>query len=484
MTGAGSGADFVLRLASTLILARLLVPEQFGLVAMVTAVARLAERFATLGLSTATVQAPEITHEQCSNLFWFNVGAGVLFALALVALSPALATFYDDSRLQAIAVTISLSFVWTGLGVQHEALLRRTMRLPQVAGNQLFATFCSVCLAVGLALGGFGYWALVWKEVSRTFFIAVGAWTLCRWVPGLPKRRANMRRLLLFGRDMTLTQMLLSVSAQLDSLLIGKFAGATELGLYRQADNLMKAPVDRLNAPIATVSQSGLSILQREPARYRRYYDRILSAVSLITVPLGIFTIIYAEEIVLVALGEKWSGTTIFLQIFALLASIRPALSTTAVVMITCGRSGRFFVISLAHSVVLIGLMIVGIGFGAVGVATAHLLTAVLLMPWLLYYAFDGTPVSTRLFWRSVAKPAVAACTMAVIVLTVRELVPVEKPALALALGCAIAIPAYFLALCLLPGGRKELENLIQELISAVRKPARSGPARKREVES
>ena len=154
MTGAGGAADFVLRLGSTLILARLLVPEYFGLVAMVTAVTRIAERFATLGLSTATVQAPNITHGQCSNLFWINAGVGVLFGAALVFFSPAIAHFYEDQRLQAIAVALSLNFVSIGLTVQHEALLRRQMKLPQIAAMRVAATFLSVSLAIALALGG------------------------------------------------------------------------------------------------------------------------------------------------------------------------------------------------------------------------------------------------------------------------------------------------------------------------------------------
>jgi PST family polysaccharide transporter len=283
---------------------------------------------------------------------------------------------------------------------------------------------------------------------------------------------------------MTFTQILLSLSAQLDSLLIGKFAGATQLGLYRQADTLMKAPIDRLNAPIASVSQSALSILQLEPARYSRYYQRILSAVSLVTVPLGVFTALFAEEIVLVALGEKWAGTTIYLRIFALLACIRPALSTFAIVMVTCGRSARFFMVSVVHSALLIGLMVAGIRFGAVGVATAHLLTAILLTPWLLRYALEQTPVSASLFWRSIAKPAIASVAMAAVASAVHELRPADAPVVALAVGCATAVPSYFVALCALPGGRKELKTFVSELTSALRTPTSTARTSKQEIQS
>jgi PST family polysaccharide transporter len=470
MTGAGGALDFVLRLASTLILARLLVPEHFGLVAMVTILTRIAESVATLGLSTTTVQTQEINHRQCSNLFWVNAALGVFLAAMLVLFSPVIASFYGDERLQTISLALSLSFVFTGLSVQHEALLRRQMKLPQVAGNRLAATFVSVCLAIGLALGGFGYWALVWKEVAQSFLIAFGSWTLCPWLPAGPSRHANMHRLLRFGRDMTVTQLLLATSAQFDSLLIGKIAGAADLGLYRQAHNLMKAPIDRLNAPIFSVSQPGLSILQGEPGRYRRYYRRILLVVSMATVPLGVFTAIYAHEIVVVALGQKWVGAVVFLRIFGLAAAIQPALGTTGIVTITCGNSGRFFVVSLVYNATMVILMFTGIRWGAVGIATARVASLVLLMPWALYYGFAGTPVSVGDFFRSVSRPFIATVTMAAALLLLRYYADLESDLLSLAAGCGAAVPLYFLAFILLPGGRTQLQSLVNELLGALRK--------------
>lgn len=469
-TGAGGGVGFSLRLASILILARLLVPEDFGLVAMVTAFTRIGERFSTLGLSTATVQAPEINEGQCSNLFWINAGAGLLFAAAVVALSPAISRFYEDDRLQLIAVVVSLSFLWTGLTVQHEALLRRQMKLPQIAANRLVATFFSVCLAVGLALGGFGYWALVWKEVVRTFFIAAGTWTLCPWLPLLPSRRVNMKRLLGFGRDMTLTQLLLAVSAQLDSLLMGRFVGAVALGLYRQAYNLMMGPIERLRGPIYTVSQPGLSVLQREPGRYRRYYQRILFIVSFVTVPLGVFAVVYAREIILVLLGDKWLGSVVFLRIFGVAAAVQPALGTTGTVMVTCGKSGRFLLVSFVSNALLIMLMFAAVRWGAVGIATARVAAPILLIPWALYYAFAGTPVSVRDFLRGYYRPLFASLTMAAALLLLRSFTDRWSAPLSLVLGCGAAVASYFAALRLLPGEKDQLRSLMKELRGALRR--------------
>jgi len=343
------------------------------------------------------------------------------------------------------------------------------MRLPQIAVNHLVGTFLSVCLAVGLAFAGFGYWSLVWKEVSHRFFVAVGTWMLCSWLPSLPSRRVKMGRLLSFGRDMTLTQLLIATSEQLDSLLIGRFSTADALGLYRQAYYLIMTPIERLRGPIYSVSQPGLSVLQREPERYKRYYQRILFVVAFSTVPLGVFTSIYAHEIVLVTLGEKWLGAVVFLRIFGVGAAVLPALGTSGTVMITCGKSGRFFVVSLVTNAVLVILMFGGIRWGALGIAAARVATSILVMPWALYYSFAGTPVSVGDFVRSVSRPVLASSAMGAALLVLQRFVELRSVLIALLAGCGAAAVVYVLAFVLLPGGRAQLQSLATELIGALR---------------
>ena len=226
-TGAGGAVDFVLRLGSTLVLARLLVPEDFGLVAMVTAITAIAEYFSTLGLSTATVQAPDITHGQCSNLFWINVAAGLLFRDAGSCFPPAIAAFYDDPRLETIAVAISLNFVFTGLDRTTRGVASPTDEAA--ADRRESATWrhfsaCASDRACVERLRLFGPWSGRRCAALSRCARVLGPLSVAS---GLPSRRVDMDRLLRFGRDMTLTQLLIAASEQLDSLLIGRFVGAT-----------------------------------------------------------------------------------------------------------------------------------------------------------------------------------------------------------------------------------------------------------------
>jgi O-antigen/teichoic acid export membrane protein len=190
----------------------------------------------------------------------------------------------------------------------------------------------------------------------------------------------------------------------------------------------------------------------------------------LITVPLGVFAVIYAREIVLVALGEQWIGSVVFLRIFGVIAAILPALASSGTVLITCGHSGRFLVVSVVNSALVAGLMLLCIPWGAIGIAGARAAALILIAPWVLHYSFRDTPVSVRDFTRSYLKPSAAAGIMAVVLLGVRQLGPLDSAPISLALGIVLSGAAYLVALSALPGGTAQLRSLYRELSQAIRR--------------
>lgn len=152
---------FVMQSVSTVVLARLLLPADFGLVAMVTAITGLGQAFSDLGLSEATIQRQEISHHQVSTLFWINVAIGMTLTLATIALAPVMAWFYRDPRLKGITFLVSLTFLIGGLRVQHDALIRRQMRFVALAIRDVAAYAVAVPVAIIMAWRGAGYWAIV-----------------------------------------------------------------------------------------------------------------------------------------------------------------------------------------------------------------------------------------------------------------------------------------------------------------------------------
>jgi O-antigen/teichoic acid export membrane protein len=460
------GCDFVLRVASIVVLARLLVPEYFGLISMVTVVTSIAERFKDLGLTTATVQRKEITHEQVSTLFWVNSGVGLAMMLIVAAFAYPIALFYNDFRLVPITLAVATSFLWSGMAIQHQALLRRQMKFARIGVIQVGSNALSIVVAISLALKGFGYWALVGREVSRNVFLTLGTWACFPWVPSAPSRQAGVGSMLRFGGHMTAFNLVWFLSAGLDQILIGKIFGPVSLGLYRQGFQLVLAPINQFRYPIQVVGEAALSRLQNDAERYRRYYQKFLSLLSLVTMPLVTFLAVNAEEVVLVALGPRWIAATPMFRIMAIAAFIRPAAATTGVVTITCGHSRRFFWLGLFSSLALVIFFLAGIPWGPAGIASAHIWSVYLYLLPVLYWNFKDTPVTVGLFFSSIAKPVLASLLMGGLLFILKQAAVVHGSLGALGLSAAVALPAYLGVWLVLPGGGSELRRLVADLTS------------------
>lgn len=465
---AAEGVDFFLRFASMVVLARLLLPEHFGVIAMVTAITTIAERIKDLGLSVATVQRDRITHEQVSNLFWLNVAIGAILMLVVAALGPALAAFYNEPRLLPIALAIATSFLWSGLVVQHQALLRRQMRFGTLAIIQIAASVVSLAVAVGMALADFGYWALVAREVLRNLLLALGTWIAMPWLPSRPSRGTGVRSMVMFGGDVTAFNLIWFFSTSIDQILVGRLFGAVSLGLYRQGVNLVLTPIGQLSYPVNSVAEATLSRLQHHPEEYRRYYSRIVMAMSSVTMPLAVFLAVFAEEIILVALGVKWQAATPYFQALAIAVFLRPAGSTAGFVLVTSGKSRKYLAWGFLSALGLIACVGVGALWGPSGVATAQVVYTYALVIPLLAWALKGTPVRLRDVGAAVVRPLAASLGMAAPLYFVNTHLLPETPLLALVLGAAVGVPAYLLIWILLPGGREELLRIMARLRSIV----------------
>src|SRR3989449_440559 len=185
--------ESILRIGSIAILARILIPENFGLISMVTAIIAIAERFQDLGLHAATVQKKDITHEQVSKLFWINAITGFGLTVLISSMSFLIARFFNEPRLISITIAIATSFFWIGLTMQHQAILRRQMKYAAIGGIQIGSIALSIAIAIVLAVEGYGYWALVWRGGERKGFISLWAGVGWACAPGGQQQGSNVR---------------------------------------------------------------------------------------------------------------------------------------------------------------------------------------------------------------------------------------------------------------------------------------------------
>jgi O-antigen/teichoic acid export membrane protein len=405
LTLTSQGAQFVIQSVSTVVLARLLTPADFGLVAMVTALTGLGQAFADLGLSEATIQHEEINHDQVSTLFWINVAVGLALMLAVSALAPALAWFYREPRIEDIAYVVSFTFLVGGLRVQHDALLKRQMRFSALATRDVASCALAVLVAVVMAWRGAGYWALVAFPLTFNATVMVFSWLMARWMPGLPRRGAKVASLIAFGGNTAASYIICSVNRTADNILIGWHLGAGPLGFYSRACNLVMMPVLRISAPAASVAVPAFSRIQSEPELFARSYLRVVSLIVWISAPILGFLFVAAEPVVIVILGNQWRESAPIFRILAVSALGQLLLESIIWLLVSRGESKRLLKLMSVVAPVVIGSFLIGLPFGIRGVALSGSLVLVGIFPWLLKFAFRGTVLTLRALGQAIVCP-------------------------------------------------------------------------------
>jgi PST family polysaccharide transporter len=476
-TSVAGFADLVIRIGSTAVLARMLLPEHFGLVMMVLAVTAIADQFRDLGLSTATVQKEVITHAEVSNLFWINVGIGAAMTLLVVALSPAVAAYYQDPRLIAVTCALATTFLVNALTVQHQALLARTLRVGTNASVRVLASVISTLLAIVLAWQGYGYWALIWREIARSIVLAGSVWICMPWIPGLPSRTTSISTLLRFGMSVSAGNTLWTFGAGADRFLLGRFWGAGAVGIYRQAYQLLTVPLDQLLAPAYQVTQPALSLLQSQPERFRRFYYKLLTGVCAITMPLSVFVGVLADRVVMALFGADWLACVPILAILSLGGFLRQPVASAGVILIAQGRSKRYLQLAVLQTVTTVVLMCGGVYWGAIGIAAAEVAATTLLSGPRLYYTFRESPVTARGFFATVARPGVASVAMGVALLFMREPLSSLGDWAFLAVAATLGSALFFGTWLLLPGGAGELMEVLSDIRAGFHKKVRPAAA-------
>ncbi|WP_375513808.1 lipopolysaccharide biosynthesis protein, partial [uncultured Nostoc sp.] len=385
---------FSLNLISNVVLARLLTPQDYGLIGMVTAVIGFVSLFKDLGLSMATVQKEEINHQQVSTLFWVNVALSVFTTLVALALAPVIAWFYHEPRLIWITLALLSGFIFSGLSVQHNALLNRQMHYKALMLNDVIAMLFGVIAAIIAALCGLGYWSLVIFPLVSGFVNTIGLWMTCTWRPSAPAWQSGIGSMLAFGGNLTGFSTINYFARNLDNVLIGRFWGAQQLGLYAKAYQLLLLPINQINAPITAVAIPGLSRLQHEPQKFRRYYLKAISMIAFFTMPTITFMIVASEEIIVFLLGSQWRDASTIFRLLSISALVQPICNTTGWLYISRGRSDSMLKWGLLSSSWLVISFFIGLPHQAFGVALSYAIAMLLQAVPCIYFATRGTSIT------------------------------------------------------------------------------------------
>lgn len=403
-----SGADVFMRQGLqffvSILLARLLLPEEFGLLAMLSIFTGVAGLFVDSGFSLALIQRQNITREDESTVFFFNLGAGLIVALGLCLAAPWIATFFEQAiskdKIYASALTLhnlpwladffklpvlqSLTYVMAfnlfvgSLGSIQSVLLTKAMEFKGLMKIGVVASLLSGVLAVILAWQGFGVWSLALQTLASTMITIVLLWLRHPWRPQWVFSFTSLCSLFHFGGYMLLSGLLDTLYTRLYSLIIGKLFSARELGYYTRADNTQQLPVNVLISVLNRVAFPLFSVAATDKALLARGMRKVIRTIMLFNIPIMLGLMVVAEPLVITLIGEKWLPSVPVLQILCLSGVIWPLHVINLNVLMAQGHSNLFFRIEVLKKIIGVVAIVVASFYGILAIAWSQVIVGIL----------------------------------------------------------------------------------------------------------
>ena len=455
---------FALQLGSLMVLARLLSPQEFGVVAMVTAITNVMEIVRDFGLSSAVMQAKELNDAERTNLFWANTGIGTGCALVVMVSAPLIVRLYGTPVVGPIVLALGWLFIVSGANTQFRADLSRSLRFKALAVTDIAAQAGSIAVAISLAATGAGYWAVVGQQIALVVLTCASNVILCKWRPGRPRRSVSIRRFFRFGGSVLGTNVIAYATNNLDNVAIGIYWGSGPLGLYSRAYQLLMVPLQQVSVPMTRVVLPVLSRVQDEDETYARYVSKA-QLVGCYMLASG-FAVAAGVSVPLVALlfGPKWSGVAPIFAALAIGGIFRGIEPISYWMFLSRGRADAQLKLNLVAMPIMVGIMIAGLPWGPVGVAIGHSIGFFLY--WIVSLWTAGRCVRTSV------RPLFTQATRSLLLISVPAgglayigSVLVQPAAASLCLGVALGAGYLALVALLSPAERANLHLVIRVLL-------------------
>jgi O-antigen/teichoic acid export membrane protein len=362
----------VLQFASGLVLARLLTPADYGIIASVAVVFGFTMLLFEMGLGAALVHLRDATEADFSTAFWINALGGVVFAVVLTALAPVVAAFFSQPQLLYITPILALTYTFS-IGVCHRAKLDRQLKFRGIAMMDMAAAGLGLVTSIILAAAGTGPVALAIGPVVQSAALSIMLWIAVPWRPRRLFRRDSARRLWEFSGGQLGFNVVNYWGRNADNLLVGRFLGAAPLGFYNRAYNLMLLPVQQVSQVLGRVMFPALAAMQDDHLRVANAYRRALRIINVISVPALVGMAATAPGLVPLLWGPAWNDTVPLLQVLSIAGVPQCMGASVGWLYQSQGRTGLMFRAGAAFSALGVVAMVVGLHWGVMGVAVAVL---------------------------------------------------------------------------------------------------------------
>ncbi|MEZ5039070.1 MAG: lipopolysaccharide biosynthesis protein [Saprospiraceae bacterium] len=370
-----------------MVLARLLYPKDFGLVAMATIFLGFAEIFKDFGITTAIIQKINITKNELSSAFWFNLITGSIMALLVLIGAKWLAFFYREPDLIFVIYVLAINFFLSSLSLVHFALLIKSLDFKKLFLISVISEIISAGLAIYFAMYGWGFWSILIKILSRTCLQLVLLWGFSNWKPQFWFSKKEIQPLIRFSLPLVGTQSMNYWVRKIDDLLVGKLLGNQALGIYDRSYAFLTLPLGQIKGVIGKVALPFFSIIQSDPIQVRWYFLKMTRIVGLISFPFMLGLYFVADDLVFVLLGEYWMPTVGPLKIFALTGIFQSVIVLIGVLFISQGKTKLQFRLGVFTSFVGIVSLVIGLNWGLEGVAWGLFVATIINLGPNIYFA-------------------------------------------------------------------------------------------------
>ena len=341
------GIQFII----SIILARLLMPEQFGLIAMLTIFMAVAQSIIDSGFGSALIQKQNANHlDECS-IFYFNILVGFIAAGTLCLAAPWIAAFYKTPLLVPLTRLLSLNMIINSFRIIQITLLTKRIDFKTRMKISVTASVLSGFIGIAMAYQGYGVWSLVAQSICSNLFLTSLLWLFLPWRPSWIFSFTSLRIMFSFGSNLFFSGLLETIYRNLYLIVIGKLFSATDLGFYSRAKGLQQMPVENLSSAVYRVTFPVFSSIQENKARLKVGVRKALSTLAMVNFPLMIGLAVVAKPLVLVLLTDKWLPCVPYLQLLCVVGMLYPVHVINLNVLKAQGRSDLYFWLEIIKKV-------------------------------------------------------------------------------------------------------------------------------------
>ena len=442
-SAASNFANQGMRFVFGLILARMLSPDAYGVIGMLTVFLCVVQVFIDCGFSQALIAKQDRTQTDFSTEFFFNIGVGLIGYCLLFISAPFIAEFYNMPLLTSVLRVVGLGVIINSLCVVQSAQFAIRLDFKTPAKLAVITNMFSGVVGIFLAYCGYGVWALVFQQIAGNFLNGILLWILAGWRPTFEFSRDSFRYLWSYGSKILASSLIQQVYDNLYPLVIGKFFSARQLGLYSRAQGFATLPSSNISGILGNVSFPILSKINNDSPRLMRIYRQMIETAAFIIFPLmlGLFAI--ADPLVKVLLNQQWYDCIIILQLLCCALLWQPISAINLSILKVIGRTDIILKLEIIKRIAGIVSIVCSIPFGIIGMCIGYMILYMFCFILNTIYISKITNTPLSLYFKDIMPPLLASIAMCIIVLSIISFV--ESNVLAIIVGITIGILCYYL---------------------------------------